>query len=336
MKLIVKIAWRNIQRHRGKSFVIGLILFIGALLMTVGNGVISGMDLGLKNNIVNGFTGDIILISEKQTTDNVFLDPMGKAVEPINNFKEIESILQQQNYIENYLPIGKNVALLLTDNETGAPDIRFIIGVDFDKYQKMFPDNMSPVEGRLLQKGEKGTIVPTGARKEMFDNTGIWFKPEGVPLTFDNVPKEIKDDVTDANCRNDVVFMGFNGENSTTDIRLGVKGIIKYKALNTIWGHFVMMDIESYRQCLGYFAASEQVTELSSDQKNLLTLEGDGLDALFEENTSIVEQPERNNTSFKPIQKAVEVISSQTDIDIDRGAYIWFLFEPNRVSILIK
>jgi len=46
MNLIIKIAWRNILRHKGKSVIIGVILFLGALIMTVGNGVISGWTLG--------------------------------------------------------------------------------------------------------------------------------------------------------------------------------------------------------------------------------------------------------------------------------------------------
>ena len=66
MNLIIKISWRNIMRHKGKSIVIGVILFLGALLMTVGNGVISGMDRGMQKNIVEGFTGDALIISEKQ------------------------------------------------------------------------------------------------------------------------------------------------------------------------------------------------------------------------------------------------------------------------------
>ena len=74
MNLIIKIAWRNIMRHRGKSLVIGVILFVGALLMTIGNGVISGMDKGLQKNIINGFTGDIVIVSEKQESDAVFMD----------------------------------------------------------------------------------------------------------------------------------------------------------------------------------------------------------------------------------------------------------------------
>jgi ABC-type lipoprotein release transport system permease subunit len=80
MNIIFKIAWRNIQRHRGKSLIIGSIIFLGALLMTVGNGVISGMNAGLQKNIVEGFCGDIVLVSEKQEGDNVYMDPMGKAV----------------------------------------------------------------------------------------------------------------------------------------------------------------------------------------------------------------------------------------------------------------
>ena len=63
MKLIFTIAWRNILRHKGKSLVIGIILFTGAFLMTVGNGVISGMAAGIEKNIINGFMGDIVLMS---------------------------------------------------------------------------------------------------------------------------------------------------------------------------------------------------------------------------------------------------------------------------------
>ena len=73
MKLMLTIAWRNILRHKGKSLVIGAILFVGALLMTLGNGVVSGMDVGIEKNIVNSFMGDIVLISDKQKSDNILI-----------------------------------------------------------------------------------------------------------------------------------------------------------------------------------------------------------------------------------------------------------------------
>ena len=69
MPLSFKIAWRNLWRHRGHSLVIGTILCLGSLIMTVGNGVVSGMDRGLQKTLVHGFTGDLVLVSDKHDGD---------------------------------------------------------------------------------------------------------------------------------------------------------------------------------------------------------------------------------------------------------------------------
>ena len=100
MGLIIKIAWRNIQRHRGKSFVVGIILFLGALVMTVGNGVVSSMEKGLRENIMNRFTGQIVIMSNKQEQDNVIFTPMGKDVEVITGYEKIRKVLSSQDYID--------------------------------------------------------------------------------------------------------------------------------------------------------------------------------------------------------------------------------------------
>ena len=320
MNLIFKIAWRNIMRHRGKSIIIGVILFLGAFLMTVGNGVISGMDRGLQKNIVDGFTGDIVLISSKQESDNVFIEFMGKAIEPVYNFVEIEKVLEKQDYIERFLPIGKNMAMLLNGNENGSPGYSFVIGVDFSRYQKMFPDNMQSVEGRILDNGERGTIIPTGARKEFYDLTGTWFISEGDTLHTANLSKDALANRNAITCKDSIVFMGFNNDNTASDIRLGIKGVVKYRALNTIWGHFVMMDIESYRQCLGYFAASDKTAELSAEEKELLDLGNEGLDALFSDDVLMVDNSESGKVSDK-IDLKVDPVENVKLADLDKGAY---------------
>ena len=76
--LVFKIAWRNILRHKGKSIIIGSILFLGALIMTLGNATAIGMQKGVEQNIVRGFTGHIILVSDQETKDNVLFTPMAK------------------------------------------------------------------------------------------------------------------------------------------------------------------------------------------------------------------------------------------------------------------
>lgn len=334
MSLIVKIAWRNIVRHKGKSIIIGSILFLGALLMTIGNGIISGMDYGLQKNIVSSFTGDIVIVSEKQESDNVFLEFMGKAVEPVTNYIDIRDALRSQEYIDKYIPVGKNMVMVLNE-EGGAPGMVYVIGADMARYNEFFPNTMVPVEGKLSDSISGSVLVPSGARKEMFDYAGIWFKPQGVPLDSSHLPKEDGLDLKSITVKDSVVFMGFNNDNTTSDIRLGIRGIVKYKALNTILGHFVLMDIESYRTTLGYFSAADKSVAISKDEKNLLNLENEGLDNLFADGG--MENTEEFESTVSEKETAVDSSDLQNKtVDIDAGVYNLVLIKLKKGENLEK
>jgi len=314
MKLMLKIAWRNILRHKGKSLVIGVILFLGAFLMTIGNGVISGMDAGIKSNIVNAFLGDIVIISDKQKTDNVLFSFMGTAVEPVNTYKQIKEVLLKQDGIDRFMPMGKNLAMTLR-NDDNTPGFVYLIGIDVNAYQKMFPDNLSPLEGRLLKPGEKGIMVPTFAREEYYKMSNIWLVPEGGSLIKANVNKELLKDFENVVVDSSIVLMGMNETNSSTDIRYNVKGIARYHALNTIFGHFCITDIESYRECLGYFSAAENAVEVPKEEQRLLASEGTDLDSLFSDSALMVSN-ERNTAVKRVSSNAVK-----KPADVEDGTY---------------
>ncbi len=283
MKLIFTIAWRNILRHKGKSLVIGVILFTGAFLMTVGNGVISGMAVGIEKNIVNGFMGDLVLISEAQKSDNILLNMMGSSIEPVTTYKQIKEILAAQPYVKRFLPVGKNLAMVL-DESTSAPGYAYLLGVDFAEYRKMFPDSFTVIEGSYPVAGQRTLLIPTFARDEFYDFYNIWFLPEGGRVVKENLKKEALANLGTLNISTNVVMMGMtSGINTTTDIRFPVKGIIRYGALNQIFGHFCLVDIESYRECLGYFTAADMAAQVPKEEKKLLGLEGGDLDSLFGE-----------------------------------------------------
>jgi len=337
MDLIIKIAWRNIMRHRGKSIVIGVILFIGALLMTVGNGVISGMDKGLRKNIIDGFTGDIVLVSDKQESDAVFMEMMGKSIEPVNNFKQVDSVLKTVEGIKSYIPIGKNGAMVLNE-EGGSPGFTYIIGLDFERYQKVFPNTMKAIEGRLLKKGEHGILVPTGARKEMFDQTNIWFVPKGCSIDTANMFKEAREALKYLVSKDDVVLMGMSADNTSTDIRLGISGIVKYNALNQFWGHFAIVDIESYRNCLGYISASDKAAvSLTEDQQALLSGSDADLDNLFSETGMITENKFKKTSKQEPVQTAAASVAvPKKPVDLDDGTYNMVLVKLNDHTALDK
>jgi len=262
VKLIFKIAWRNILRHKGKSVIIGIILFLGSLLMTIGNGVISGMDRGLEKNIIEGFMGDIVIISGREKNDNVLFKIMGESVESITTYGNIKEVLSDEKTIKGFLPVGKNVTMILNEDE-GDPGYTMVLGVDFDRYYEFFPDNFTIIEGKKASTGERAILIPRRARDEIYNMMDLWLTPENTVLNRDNLSKDASENSSDLRIKNSPVFMGLSEDGVASDLRVPVRGIISFKALNSIWGNFSIIDIESYRQCLGYFTAADSKTEIS-------------------------------------------------------------------------
>jgi putative ABC transport system permease protein len=316
--LSLTIAWRNLLRHKGKSLVIGCILFLGALLMTVGNGVISGMDRGIEQNIVNGFMGDIVVISDKQKSDNVLLDMMGALIEPISNYAQIKPVLAAQPNVDAFLPAGKNMGMALSDDPAAQPGYIFLMGVDFGAYQKMFPDKMIAQEGRLLQPGERGILVPKHSREQFYSFTNRWIVPEGGKVVEANLSKDAKENRAQLQTMDNVVMLGMNIENSSTDVRFPVKGIIKYRALDTILGHFCITDIESYRECMGYFSATAQKIPVAKENQKILALDDSNLDSLFASGSLVVDNS-RNRVSLP--QEISAPARPLTPEEIENGVY---------------
>ncbi len=347
MELICKIAGRNLWRHRGHSLVIGAILFLGSLFMTVGNGVVSGMDRGLQRTIVRSFTGDIVLLSDKHESDNVFMEMMGRAVEPIEDYAAVRAVLEKDSALSDFLPIGKNMAMILND-EDGPSAFVYLLGVDFGRYRKMFPGNMEILEGRFPVEGQTGMLLPLWARKEIRDQTNVWFVPAGAPmglgLDTSHMDADARKHRADMRVKNGMVMMGFNEANTATDIRLNVDGVFRYNALNTIFGHFALTDIESYRKCLGYFLASEKNQgKVSGADSALLSMEDGNLDAMFGTDSLVVTDKPAAGLSGPPVRKSPprEAVSPRPQnppagasvkpaaMDLDQGAY-------NLVLLLLK
>lgn len=327
MGLIFKIAWRNVLRHKGKSLIIGVILFIGSLLMTFGNGVISGMDRGLAKNIVNGFLGDIVIISNKEKSDNILFKLYGESVQPISNFKDIKNLLKGEKYINGILPVGKNIAIVLNEEE-GDPGFTYVLGVDFEEYRKFFPGNFKPVEGKSMKKNEAGILIPKFTREEIYNQMSVWLVPDIKKPSKENYTDDMKQNLKYAKIKDTAVFMGMGDGNSTSDIRLPVRGIIRFNALNTIWGHFSLMDIESYRQCLGYFSATDSSADVSRDKKKILSLENQDLDAMFGETNLIVADSGSSDRSKINFRKSAQ--KKKDNVDLEAGVYNLVFLKLNK------
>ena len=281
MKLIFKIAWRNIWRHKGKSIIIGIILFLGSLIMTVGNGIITGMNQGLQKNINDSFIGDIVILSTNQKDNEIIFTMMGKSVHEIFGYSNIENVLKKKKYIKNYLPLTRGTALIL--NETSQMAGTLLLGVNFIDYTNMFKNSLELISGRFLTNNERGIIINKKHQKDFYDQMNFWIKPKGYPVIKSNFTPEILSNYKSLNIKSNIVFMGLGEDETTQDIRSGVVGIFKFKNLNKLWGNFDIIDIESFRELFGYLTAKDAEIKIDKNQKKLLETT-DNLDSMFDSN----------------------------------------------------
>jgi len=126
----------------------------------------------------------------------------------------------------------------------------------------------------------------------VFDYTGLWFIPVNETFNEENFRKETKEEIEDEDLKikDSIVFLGYNEKNTTMDIRLDIKGIVKFKALDTIFGHFNFVDIESYRECQGYFPAALKTVTIPEEKKKFLEMKNENIDKLFTEGSLFSEK----------------------------------------------
>jgi len=229
--------------------VIGSILFIGTLIMTIGNAVISGLDTGLALHFRQQLCGDIVVISSDQIKENVFFIPMGEAVESINQLDEVLRVVTQNNNVRVALPVAKGIVFVL--NEDGEPYFQMLLGVRFNDYYRAFPDGISVVEGHLPTGNTRGLLLSTKSRDELLTFSNTWPVPKGETVVTANLPAGITPNTV--TIKSEIIFMGYSDRDTSLDIISTVNAIISYPAFNQLWGYFSIIDIDSYNECNGYY-----------------------------------------------------------------------------------
>jgi putative ABC transport system permease protein len=314
--LIFKIAWRNIQRHKGKSLVIASILFLGALIMTAGNATTIGMERGIEENIVKRMTGNIIIASNEESRDDVMFTMMGKPIKLLKDYEKIRDALKKEDYVQDFLPMMRGGVVLA--ETTAMSSNLMVFGVNFEDYQRVFQNNIKPTEGRLLSNEEHGILINKLGRENIYRNSGFWIVPEGQKLNPDTLSIEAKADKETLEQRSNLVLMGFGTENAS-NLRVPVTGIYRSESLNTIWDQFAFLDIESFRECFGYYTARDIVVNLSAKDKALMeSSESDffGGDIFSQGDTSLKSAEIEKKLAVPPATTKVE-----KKIDFDNAAY---------------
>ena len=88
--LLLKISLRNLIRHKGKTTVIGLILFIGGITLALGGGTVTSMQKNVTQTLVDNFFGNITIMSSQQIEENVMDKYFGDGLALVNDVPKIK------------------------------------------------------------------------------------------------------------------------------------------------------------------------------------------------------------------------------------------------------
>lgn len=300
----------------------------------MGNGVINGMNKGLYLNLAASFLGDIALLSTNQEAEDLFFDNLNN-LEIISSYTNIKDFLEKRDDIAAFMPMAIGASTVLEEDH---PAWCYLIGVKFEDYQKIFSSNIIITEGEELKRGDRGIIFSDRWREHIYDKTGYWISPQdrpaGNPVSSEGLTNSLKGAIIKTN----LVFMGYS-KDTGNDIRVNVKGILRYKDYNYNWGYFSIMDIESFRDCFNYITADDSSAKVSAEKKKIFDMNEAGFDSMFGSSSALM-KPDiaaDNKEILKTLKRGKT--SAAADRDPDNGAYNYIALKVKKgfdQAIVIK
>lgn len=156
MKVVWKIAWRNLREHKTKTLIIGMLVALGVSLVVIGNSVLESVTRGMEASYVENFTGDVIVRSSSK--ENVaFIAAFGAAPPAISNYSIVKTYLSEQDAVVSYTPLLTGVASVNQNDK--ALSMALLWGIEPSSYFAMFPNKFVLTQGEQLKDGEPGIML---------------------------------------------------------------------------------------------------------------------------------------------------------------------------------
>ena len=321
--MLWRISFRNLWRHRSKSLVVGLILFIGSFVMTLGSATLTKMNASIREGMVERFIGDITIMSSEIENQEVLFQLFNQPV-VLANYLDVEKVLLKNTQVDKILPYANHFFLLLTDhdNPLNQPNGIFVMGADLHAYEQMF-GNVNMLEGRVAtNKGERGIYLTDYIRGLYYQFYERLYAPQGFELNKSILPEPIRALPESELIRADsLILMGVSDQSSTLDVRVPIKGVFRYEKLHGFWKEVCILDIESYRECMNYTTGESVSAELTEGQAYLLEISEEEVESMFFEEEAI--SSFSPSTQRRSVDKLLdkEKTPSPVEIDVDEGAY---------------
>jgi len=257
MPVLVRIALRNLLEHKAKSFIIGLIIAIGVIILVVGNSFIDTAALGIQRSFVHNFTGSVFIAGKADapvsllgvssvggTESTPLLPDYRQIMDHIAKLKEVKGATSQVTAIALLNVEGND------NTEDSVPTIVF--GIDPSTYRLMF-DNLQFVSGGYLLPGQEGILLST--------------------QQVAKIGKDLKTEIRTG----DKVLLNSFGSAGFHIREVTVRGIFAFKQvdpMDTVSGGNVSIsyvDIQTVRALEGMVVSSTNITHVDKAATSLLS-----------------------------------------------------------------
>ncbi|MBN1577561.1 MAG: ABC transporter permease [Chitinispirillaceae bacterium] len=226
------IAMRSLLRRKVRMVLIGLLVVLGTMLIVIGETFSLSVKQSSKSAIVNYFTGDLIIYSER-AKDNPspfsFTTPLPVVPDP----HRIEEWLASHPMVEKHVAIAQNYGLLSIEKQGNKYEVPFIFyAVDPKQYRAAFP-NISVEEGRFYDTdggGPEAGVVLSAFQKENYaKNYSVNVEPGDA-----------------------VTLLSLSDGGSVNAVPSRLVGIYKPKYYTNVFNYINFLDIKSYARLYNF------------------------------------------------------------------------------------
>jgi ABC-type lipoprotein release transport system permease subunit len=176
MPILMRIAIRNLRQHKSKTLIIGILIALGIFILTLGNSVLATLSEATQRTFIDSFTGHILV---RATGENPVTiegasgfggDPAGQTV------PDYDEVYAYVTSVDNVLAANPQITSFgtvdfSTEEKTRAA-IAPIFGIEPEAYLAMFPDSIRLLEGRFLEPGEQGIVLPRATVEDIREDLG--------------------------------------------------------------------------------------------------------------------------------------------------------------------
>jgi ABC-type lipoprotein release transport system permease subunit len=187
MPILLRIALRNLSEHKAKTLIIGILIAFGIFVLTIGNSLLVTAAQGVEKAYIQSFTGHVMVRAISDSPVDIggaggFSGDI--AGQTIPDYENVYAMLETYPEVAALNPqITYFGRIDYSDEEKQRFAIAPVFGIDPDAYFEMFPGNLTILDGRFLEAGENGIVLPLRTVEDIRNELGIELSV-GDELTF--------------------------------------------------------------------------------------------------------------------------------------------------------